>query len=82
MAIGMRKTSGSDYALATTGIAGPGGATKEKPVGLVYVALSDGKNAIVKRLYLTGNRSRIREVTVLNALDVLRRALLELPQTE
>ncbi len=82
MAMGMRKTSGTDYALSTTGIAGPGGATKEKPVGLVYIALSDGKDVIVKRLQLTGNRSRIREVTVLNALDVLRRSLLELPQVE
>ncbi len=82
MAMGMRKTSGTNYGLATTGIAGPGGATKEKPVGLMYVALSDGKDVIVKRLQLTGNRSRIREVTVLNALDVLRRSLLELPQTE
>lgn len=82
MAAGMRKTSGSDYALATTGIAGPGGATREKPVGLVYVALADGKDTIVKQLNLTGNRSRIREVTVLNALDMLRRALLELPQAE
>lgn len=82
MAAGMRKTSGVDYALATTGIAGPGGATKEKPVGLVYVALASGKEVIVKKLNLTGNRTRVREVTVLHALDVLRRALLELPQTE
>ncbi len=82
MAAGMRKTSGVDYALATTGIAGPGGATKEKPVGLVYVALASNREVIVKKLHLTGNRTRVREVTVLHALDVLRRALLELPQTE
>lgn len=82
MAAGMRKTSGVDYALATTGIAGPGGATKEKPVGLVYVALASNQEVIVKKLHLTGNRTRVREVTVLHALDVLRRALLELPQTE
>ncbi|HWR23549.1 MAG TPA: competence/damage-inducible protein A [Feifaniaceae bacterium] len=82
MAMGMRRTSGTDYALATTGIAGPGGATKEKPVGLVYIALSDGKDALVKRLQLTGDRARIREVTVLNALDLLRRSLLGLPQVE
>lgn len=82
MAAGMRKTSGADYALATTGIAGPGGATKEKPVGLVYVALADGANVVSKRLQLVGDRSRIREVTVLHALDMLRRALLELPRNE
>lgn len=82
MAQGMRRSSGADYALATTGIAGPGGATPNKPVGLVYVALADGETVVVKKLQLTGNRSRIREVTVLNALDVLRRRLLGLPQTE
>ncbi len=82
MAAGMRRTSGVDYALATTGIAGPGGATKEKPVGLVYISLASNQEVIVKKLHLTGNRTRVREVTVLHALDMLRRALLELPQTE
>jgi nicotinamide-nucleotide amidase len=82
MAAGMRKTSGVDYALATTGIAGPGGATKEKPVGLVYIAIAGPDGVACRRLHLTGDRSRIREVTVLNALDLLRRTLLGLPIPE
>lgn len=82
MAAGMRRTSGADYALSTTGIAGPGGATKEKPVGLVYIALSGPEGIVSRRLQLVGDRARIREVTVLNALDMLRRALLELPQPD
>lgn len=80
MAAGMRRTSGSDYALATTGIAGPGGAKEGKPVGLIYVALAGEKETIVKKLQLTGDRARIREITVLHALDMLRRSLLGIPQ--
>lgn len=80
MAQGMRRTSGADYALATTGIAGPGGAKDGKPVGMVFVALADGEETIVKQLQLTGDRARIREITVLHALDVLRRRLSGLPQ--
>ena len=82
MAQGMCRTAGADYALATTGIAGPGGGTAGKPVGLVYVALSNGKETIVKELHLTGDRARIREITVLHALDMLRRQLAGLPQKE
>jgi nicotinamide-nucleotide amidase len=76
MALGMCKTAMTDYALATTGIAGPGGGDAEKPVGLVYVAFSDGKTTKVNKLNLTGDRARIRELSVLNALDLLRRELL------
>lgn len=78
MAEGLRELSGTGYALATTGIAGPDGGTIEKPVGLVYVALADEKGTIVKELRLTGSRDTIRERTVLHALDILRRRLLGL----
>lgn len=77
MAHGMCKTAHTDYALATTGMAGPGGGSAEKPVGLVYIALSDGKEAVVNTLHLSGDRTRIRELTVLHALDMLRRALMK-----
>ena len=75
MAEGMRCGSGADYALATTGIAGPDGGTAEKPVGLVYVALASENGTEVKELHLTGDRARIRHSSMLNALDMLRRKL-------
>ena len=75
MAEGMRAVSGADLALATTGIAGPDGGTPEKPVGTVYVALSYAGGTQVKKLALWGDRARVRSVTVLHALDILRRLL-------
>ncbi len=73
MAEGLLKVSGADIAVSTTGIAGPGGGTAEKPVGLVYVGIAskDGDTE-VKRLTLTGSRDRIRRVTVKNALNAVR----------
>lgn len=75
MANGIRKTSGSTYGLATTGIAGPGGGTSQNPVGSVYIAIADGHETIVRHLQLCGDRSTIRQITVLNILDLLRRKL-------
>ena len=75
MAEGMRESSGADYALATTGIAGPGGATAEKPVGLVYIALATEQKTTVKRVDLSGDRERIRIIACLHAFDMLRREL-------
>ncbi len=75
MAEGMRRTSGATYALATTGIAGPGGGTDTKPVGLIYVALAtpEGTRVVERR----GNRSRTqnRRGAALEALDMLRKEL-------
>ncbi|MDO4564964.1 MAG: competence/damage-inducible protein A [Clostridia bacterium] len=76
MAEGMRKTSNSELALATTGIAGPDGGSDDKPVGLVYIALASPSGTIVKELNLFGDRDRIRLVAVLNALDILRRYMV------
>lgn len=75
MAEGMRRTSQTDLALAVTGIAGPDGGTAEKPVGLVYIALSSPSGTQVKQLSLFGNRERIRISATLHALDMLRRHL-------
>ncbi|MDD4074991.1 MAG: competence/damage-inducible protein A [Eubacteriales bacterium] len=77
MAEGLRKTSGADYALSTTGIAGPDGGTADKPVGLVYVGLATPEGTKVAKLSLSGARERIRHIACLNALDMLRRALIE-----
>ena len=76
MARGIRETSGASFGLATTGIAGPGGDTEEKPVGLVYVAVADETGVEVKELRLGGDRARIRTLATLNALDLLRRKCL------
>ena len=76
MAEGLRERSGADIVLATTGIAGPGGGTKEKPVGLVYVAVADKNGTLVEKLQLRGNRERIRNLAALRALDMIRRAAI------
>ena len=76
MAQGLREKSGADIAVATTGIAGPGGGTQEKPVGLVYVACADENGVVVEKLNLRGNRERIRSLAALRALDMVRRAAL------
>jgi len=76
MARGVLHLTGSDYAVSVTGIAGPGGATPEKPVGLVYVGYADRKdNVSAMKLNLFGTRERIRERTATQALDFLRRKL-------
>jgi nicotinamide-nucleotide amidase len=66
----------TDHGIGVTGIAGPGGGTPEKPVGLVHLAWSmhDGEEA--RELRLRGDRAEIRERAVVHALDGLRRRLL------
>lgn len=64
MAKGAILTTGSDVAVSITGIAGPDGGTKEKPVGLVYIAVSVKGNMRVEEYHFTGNRMKIRESVV------------------
>lgn len=73
MAEGVRSRLKTDIGVSVTGIAGPGGGTAEKPVGLVYIGLSSEKGTFVKELRLFGSRSRIRTVTALNVFDLIRR---------
>ena len=76
MAEGVQRLLRSDCALSTTGVAGPGGGTEEKPVGLVYIgSVVDGVTE-VERLLLWGRRDQIRERAALAAVDLLRRRLL------
>lgn len=75
MAAGAKRVSGADVAVAVTGIAGPGGGTPEKPVGLVYVGVASDKGVRTLKLSLSGNRQRIRRRTVLSALDAVRREI-------
>ena len=77
MAEGIAKTSGTNIGLSTTGIAGPGGGTTEKPVGLVYIGLYINGTVQVKKLELSGNREMIRRRSTITALDWLRRELLK-----
>ncbi len=78
MAEGCRRVSGTDYALAVTGIAGPTGGTPEKPVGLVYVALATPERTIVRELRVGENLSRweIRDRAAKGAVNMLRLELV------
>lgn len=78
MALGMKKSAGADIALAITGIAGPGGATEAKPVGLVYIAIAGDSEVFARKFQLTGDRARVRSMSALYALDMIRRSLLGL----
>ncbi|MGI6005824.1 MAG: competence/damage-inducible protein A [Christensenellales bacterium] len=77
MARGLLERSGADITLSVTGVAGPGGGTEEKPVGLVYLALcrKDG-DTLTKCIRQVGTRTRVRNMAKLHALDMIRRALL------
>jgi len=77
MAEGARKLAGSDIGLSVTGIAGPDGGTLEKPVGLVYIAISTDNEMLSKEFRLSGDRIWIKERTAQSALDMLRRYLLQ-----
>jgi nicotinamide-nucleotide amidase len=72
MAIGAKAKSGSDYAIAVTGIAGPDGGTEQKPVGLVYIGIADGKNCDVREFKFSRDREFIRLRTAQMALNLLR----------
>ena len=76
MANGARDTFSSDIGLGITGIAGPGGGTEEKPVGLVYLGLCIKGQVKTKRLNLSGSREKIRERATIALLDWLRRELI------
>lgn len=77
MAKGAALFTKSDVAVAVTGIAGPDGGTKEKPVGLVYISCQVCGKLTVKEYRFTGERSKIRESATACALMQLRRCLLE-----
>jgi nicotinamide-nucleotide amidase len=78
MAEGARARFGADLAVATTGIAGPGGGTPEKPVGLVHVALADAEHTHADHFVFPLDRLRHRTLTAQLALDWMRRSLLSL----
>jgi nicotinamide-nucleotide amidase len=79
MASGVRRISGATYGLATSGIAGPTGGTKEKPVGTVCIGLATPNNSAGYRFHFWfGDRMMNKQVFAVAALEVLRRELLGL----
>jgi nicotinamide-nucleotide amidase len=76
LAENIRELCNADIGVGVTGIAGPGGGTEEKPVGLVYVAVSDGHKREVVQKRFFGDRERIRRWASQQALDMVRRMLI------
>ncbi len=79
MAEGVRKVAGTDYGLSVTGVAGPEGGSEQKPVGLVFVGVSDEEGTEVERLDLSAwrrSREAIRERSANRAFDLLRHRIL------
>lgn len=77
MAEGAAKAAHTDTAVAVTGIAGPDGGTKEKPVGLVYIGVNVRGNVEVREYHFSGSRQKIRESVTAAALTFLREKLLD-----
>ncbi len=76
MAEGIRKRCLSSYGVGITGVAGPGGGSEVKPVGLVYIALAGEEGTQVVERNFPGDRTRIRQFASQQALEMIRRALL------
>lgn len=77
MALGAAKAAGANAALSVTGIAGPGGGTAEKPVGLVYIGCAVNGEVTVREYRFTGNREKNRDYAVARAITLLREELLK-----
>ena len=76
MAEGVRKLTGSDFSIATSGIAGPGGGSEIKPVGLVWIGVSSQKGTETFSMVFKGDRKRNIERFAANALNILRKKLV------
>jgi len=77
MARGAQKICNADYALAVTGIAGPTGGSKQKPVGTVYIASATGESVHASRFNFYGDREQIRHRSAVKAYEILWRGLKE-----
>ncbi len=81
MATNVRRLGGADYGVSITGIAGPGGGTKAKPVGLVYIVVADADGAECWEYNFPGERDTVRTLSARAALNHLRLALLNVSPT-
>ena len=81
LAEGAQRESGSDWGIGITGIAGPGGGSDAKPVGMVYIGLAGphGTTVTLRQQWTRAGRQGIQLGSVRDALEMLRRALLDLP---
>ena len=77
MALGAALEADSDVSISVTGIAGPDGGTDEKPVGLVYIGVCVKNKVHVEEFRFSGDRANVREQTVISALGLLRKCILE-----
>mgnify|MGYP001767206025 CR=1 FL=1 len=75
LALNVRKLAKTDFGIGITGIAGPSGGSKEKPVGTVYGAVSSPHLETVRRFSFPGERSRVQALAVAFVLDHVRRSL-------
>ncbi|MDR1671726.1 MAG: CinA family protein [Alistipes sp.] len=78
MALGVKRLTGADYAIATTGIAGPGGGMPDKPVGTLWMAVAGpGDTITVQRAFLPGSRSEIMALATDSALTFLKKIITD-----
>jgi nicotinamide-nucleotide amidase len=75
MARGARIATGADIGAAVTGIAGPGGGTEQKPVGLVYFAVDDGRAILTDRAFLSGDRREVKRSSSQRLIEIIVRSL-------
>lgn len=77
MAAGAQRETGADYALSVTGIAGPGGGSEAKPVGTVFIGFASATENFALKQFNPFDRETFKQVTATQALDILRRKMLE-----
>lgn len=77
MAAGVKKNSRADIGLAVTGVAGPDGGSKDKPVGTVYIGIAAAEARWVTKFHFAGDRWQIRTLTAQSGLDLIRKYLLQ-----
>lgn len=75
MAKSVRLLAKTDFGIGITGIAGPTGGTREKPVGTVFIAINSKNKKLCKKLHFTGNRLSVRKKSALKALELLNKLI-------